>query len=155
VVLTTDEVFQAFYDDYENLTGFLHSHSYTGNPLGCAAALATLRIFEEDDVINANRTLVAEMAGATAHLLEHPHIAEVRQTGMILAIEMVKEKKGRVPYPWQERRGLRVYQYGLKNGVLIRPLGNVIYFMPPYVITPDQIRLLARIAEQGIDLATR
>ena len=95
------------------------------------------------------------MADATAHLVEHPHIAEVRQTGMILAIEMIKDKKGRVPYSWQERRGLRVYQYGLSHGVLLRPLGNVTYFMPPYVITPEQIRLLARIAEQGIDLATR
>ena len=155
VVLTTDGVFEAFYDDYEKLTGFLHSHSYTGNPLGCAAALATLRIFAEDDVIRTNQSLAAEMAAATAALADHPHIAEVRQTGMILAIEMVKNKKGRVPYPWQERRGLRVYQYGLKNGALLRPLGNVTYFMPPYVITPEQIHWLARVAEKGIDAATR
>ncbi len=155
VVLTTDGIFDAFYDEYENLTGFLHSHSYTGNPLGCAAALATLQIFAEDDVVNANQGLAAEMAQATAHLADHPHIAEVRQTGMILAIEMIRNKQGGEPYPWQERRGLRVYRYGLEHGALLRPLGNVTYFMPPYVITADQIRLIARIAEQGIDLATR
>ena len=155
VVLTTDDIFEAFYDDYENLTGFLHSHSYTGNPLGCAAALATLRIFAEDDVINANQTLAAEMAEATAHLSDHPHIAEVRQTGMILAIEMVKNKKRRMPYPWQERRGLRVYQHGLRNGALLRPLGNVTYFMPPYVITAKQIDHLAKVATEGIELATK
>ncbi len=154
VTLTTDEIYQAFYDDYEKLTAFLHSHSYTGNPLGCAAALATLEIFEREPVIENNRKLARKMAEATAHLGDHPHVGEVRQHGMILAIEMVKEKAGRIPYPWQERRGLRVYRHALERGALLRPLGNVIYFMPPYVITEEQIETLARIATEGIDLAT-
>jgi adenosylmethionine-8-amino-7-oxononanoate aminotransferase len=153
-VLTRDSIYQAFYDDYQNLTAFLHSHSYTGNPLACRVALATLEIFEEDQVIAANRLLAREMADATAPLADHPKVAEVRQHGMILAIEMVRDKASRSPYPWQERRGLRVYQYALSRGALLRPLGNVIYFMPPYVITPEQIRLLAQIAAEGIDLAT-
>jgi len=154
VVLTTDEIFDAFYDDYENLSAFLHSHSYTGNPLGCSAALATLDIFEQDNVIAANQILSAEMAKATEHLKQHPHVAEVRQTGLILAIEMIKNKATREPYPWQERRGLKVYQHGLEQGVLLRPLGNVVYFMPPYVITPEEIRLMAKVASEGIDRAT-
>ena len=153
-VLTTDEVYQAFYDEYENLTAFLHSHTYTGNPLGCAAALATLNIFEEDDIINRNKTLAQEMSRATESLSNHPHIGEVRQRGMIVAMEMVKKKLGKVPYSWQERRGLKVYEYALEHGALLRPLGNVIYFMPPYVITPEQIHRLAHIAEQGINFAT-
>ena len=74
---------------------------------------------------------------------------------MILAIEMVKDKISRTPYPWEERRGLRVYRHALEHGVLLRPLGNVIYFMPPYVITPEEIELLASVATGGIDLATR
>jgi len=78
----------------------------------------------------------------------------VRQTGMILAIEMVRGKKSRAPYPWQERRGLSVYRYALEQGVLLRPLGDVIYFMPPYVTTPEEIDLLARVAREGIDHAT-
>src|SRR5690606_8341980 len=92
VCLSTDEVYQAFYDDYETLRAFLHSVSYTGNPLACAAALATLDLFERDNVIENNRTLAAHMASATAHFADHPHVAEVRQTGMVLAIEMVQDK---------------------------------------------------------------
>ncbi|HHJ80285.1 MAG TPA: adenosylmethionine--8-amino-7-oxononanoate transaminase [Candidatus Tenderia electrophaga] len=153
-VVTHDQIYQAFYDDYENMTAFLHSHSYTGNPLGCAAALATLDIFQQDNVIENNKQLAEHMGKSVAHLHHHPHIAEVRQTGMILAIEMVKDKASKTPYPWQERRGLKVYQHALKNGALLRPLGNVIYFMPPYIITPEQIDTLARIATEGIDIAT-
>jgi len=154
-VLTTEDVYAAFYDDYATLRAFLHSHTYTGNPLACAAALATLDIFEEDQVIEANRALAAHMARATEHLKAHPHVAEVRQTGMALAIEMVADKASRTPYPWQERRGLRVYQHALERGALLRPLGNVVYFLPPYVITPEQIDFLAEVASEGIDLATR
>ncbi|MFA5630237.1 MAG: adenosylmethionine--8-amino-7-oxononanoate transaminase [Porticoccaceae bacterium] len=154
-VLTRDEIYQAFYDEYQTLKGFLHSHSYTGNPLACAAALATLNIFEQDSVIENNRRLSAKMAEATAHFKDHPHIAEVRQCGMILAMEMVRDKKTKTPFDWQERRGLRVYEHALKNQALLRPLGNVVYFMPPYVISEEQIDHLARVAWEGIEIATR
>jgi adenosylmethionine-8-amino-7-oxononanoate aminotransferase len=154
VVLTRNAIYDCFYDDYRRLKAFLHSHSYTGNPLGCRAALATLDLFVDGDVIEKNKALASAMQRATASLGEHPHVGEVRQTGMILAIEMVREKRNRTPYPWQERRGLGVYQYALAHGVLLRPLGNVVYFMPPYVITPDEIELLARVALGGIDQAT-
>ncbi len=154
VTLTTDNIYECFYDDYTTQKAFLHSHSYTGNPLGCSAALATLKIFAEDNVIKQNKRLEEEMRTATMHLRDHPHVGEVRQTGMILAIEMVKEKYSKQAYPWEERRGLQVYRHGLNNGALLRPLGNVIYFMPPYVITPQQIRSLAEIATKGIDHAT-
>ncbi|HSX86639.1 MAG TPA: adenosylmethionine--8-amino-7-oxononanoate transaminase [Pseudomonas sp.] len=153
--LTTNTVYQAFYDDYSTLRAFLHSHSYTGNPLACAAALATLDIFEQDDVIEANKALSARMASATAHLAEHPHVAEVRQTGMALAIEMVQDKASKTAYPWQERRGLKVYQHALSRGALLRPLGSVVYLLPPYVITPAQIDFLAEVASEGIEIATR
>ncbi|WP_010485721.1 adenosylmethionine--8-amino-7-oxononanoate transaminase [Pseudomonas sp. S9] len=153
--LTTDTIYQAFYDDYSTLRAFLHSHSYTGNPLACAAALATLDIFEQDNVIEANRALSQRMGDATAHLADHPNVAEVRQTGMALAIEMVADKGSKTPYPWQERRGLKVYQHALERGALLRPLGSVVYFLPPYVITPEQIDFLAEVASEGIDIATR
>lgn len=153
VVLTHDTVYQAFYDDYARLSAFLHSHSYTGNPLACSAALATLDIFAADNIIERNRALAAEMGRATAHLRDHPHVAEVRQMGMILAVEMVKDKASRTPYPWQERRGVRLYQHALSRGALLRPLGNVSYLMPPYVITPEQIQFLAQVMTESIDIA--
>jgi adenosylmethionine---8-amino-7-oxononanoate aminotransferase len=155
VVLTTDTVYQAFYADYSTLRAFLHSHSYTGNALACSAALAVLEIFKEEPVLENNRLLAETMRAATVPFREHPHVAEVRQHGMILAIEMVKDKASRAPYPWQERRGLQVYRHGLQKGALLRPLGDVVYFMPPYVITPEQIAILAEIAWEGISLATQ
>ncbi len=154
-VLTTDRLYQAFYDDYATLRAFLHSHTYTGNPLACAAALATLDIFEQDQVLEANKTLAARMASATAHLAHHPHVAEVRQTGMAVAIEMVQDKASKTAYPWQERRGLKVYQHALQRGALLRPLGSVVYFLPPYTITEEQIDFLAEVASEGIEIATR
>lgn len=154
VCLTTDEIYQAFYADYAELKAFLHSHSYSGNPLACAAALATLDIFEQDNIIEQNKALAAHMAESCAPLQEQAHIAEIRQTGMILALEMVADKASRSPYPWQERRGLQVYRHALANGVLLRPLGDVVYLMPPYVINFQELDLLAKVAGEGIASAT-
>jgi adenosylmethionine-8-amino-7-oxononanoate aminotransferase len=153
VVLTSNDIYHAFYDDYQKLNAFLHSHSYTGNALACRAALATLDLFEQHDSINANRGLANAIAEATRHFCEHPNIAEVRQRGMILAVEMIKDKSKRIPYPWQERRGIKVYRYGLDHGVLLRPLGNVVYFMPPYIITREQIDMITSVAWNGIQQA--
>lgn len=154
-VLTTDNIYQAFYDDYQKLTAFLHSHSYTGNALACRAGLATLEIFQQQKIIEKNRNLATFMAKGIQRFIDHPHVAEVRQTGMIAAIELVKNKLTREPFAWQERRGLKVYQYALSKGVLLRPLGNVIYFMPPYVINEEEIELMVDVAWQGIEIATK
>ena len=109
--VTTDEVYSAFYDDYPTLRAFLHSHSYTGNPLACAAALATLDIFEEDKVIENNKALAQRMASATAHLADHPNVAEVRQTGMVLAT-LKRSGDG-----WVMRAVLTVFHAG-RGGIL-------------------------------------
>ncbi len=150
VCLTNEEIYAGFYDDYATGKAFLHSHSYTGNPLACAAALATLAIFQEEQVIARNKNLAAYLGQASARLHAHPHIAEVRQTGMILAMEMVSDKITRAPYPWQQRRGREVYRYALDHGAILRPLGDVIYFMPPYVITKEEIDQLVETAYAGI-----
>ncbi len=154
-VLTSHKIYQAFYDDYQKLTAFLHSHSYTGNALACRAGLATLDIFEQHNVIENNKQLSVIMGKMSERFKDHPHVAEVRQTGMILAIEMVKNKRTREPYPWQERRGYRVYQYALSKGVILRPLGNVIYFMPPYIITEEELLLIIQVAWDGLEAAVR
>jgi adenosylmethionine-8-amino-7-oxononanoate aminotransferase len=154
-VLARDPVYQAFYADYAESKAFLHSHSYTGNALACTAALATLDLFEREDTLNLNVELAREMSEAAAPFADLPNVGEVRQTGMILAIEMVKDKQTREAYDWRERRGLAVYRHGLERGVLLRPLGNVVYFMPPYVITPEEIRFMATVAFEGIQLTTQ
>jgi adenosylmethionine-8-amino-7-oxononanoate aminotransferase len=149
-----EEIYDAFYDEYAKLNAFLHSHSYTGNPLACAVARETLRIFEEEPVIERNRDLAARMAQAAAPLSDHTHVGEVRQAGMILAAEMVRDRATGEPYDYRERRGLRVYRHALSKGVLLRPVGNVVYFMPPYVITGGEIDYLAQVAREAIEAAT-
>ena len=153
-VMTTDGVYEAFYDEYVKLSAFLHSHSFTGNPLACAAARASLAIFRDDEVLERNRALAARMGERARALGDHPHVAEVRQRGMIVAIELAANKARREPYPWAERRGLTIYRHALTRGVLLRPIDNVVYFMPPYVITPEEIDLMVEVAREGIERAT-
>ena len=154
-VLTNNAVYDAFYAEYSAGKAFLHSHSYTGNPLACRAALATLQIFREEPVLARNRDLAVHLAKRLAPLRDHPHVADVRQTGMIAAVELVRDKATRTPFPADERRGLRVYLHGLEHGALLRPLGNVVYFMPPYVVTESEIDHLVDVAIAGIEKAVR
>ncbi|GAA0722447.1 adenosylmethionine--8-amino-7-oxononanoate transaminase [Dokdonella soli] len=152
-VLTTQTVYAAFYAEYSAGKAFLHSHSYTGNPIACRAALATLHVLRDEPVLERNRALATHLAAKLAPLVDHPHVADVRQTGMIAAIELVRDKKTRAPFPANERRGLRVYRHGLERGAVLRPLGNVVYFMPPFCITPDEIDFMVEVAAEGIDIA--
>ncbi|MDP9066322.1 MAG: adenosylmethionine--8-amino-7-oxononanoate transaminase [Pseudomonadota bacterium] len=153
-VMTSDDMYAAFYDDYVKLNAFLHSHSYTGNPLACAAALATLDLFDAQDVIGENRAKAAYLGRRAHELDDHPRVAEVRQCGMIVAIELVKNKASREPFPWTERRGQRIYRHALQRGVLLRPIDNVVYFMPPYIVNEADMDLMVEVAAEGIELAT-
>ncbi|MDQ1244841.1 MAG: adenosylmethionine---8-amino-7-oxononanoate aminotransferase [Campylobacterota bacterium] len=145
VVLTTNDIYLRFYCDYNEHKAFLHSHSYTGNALACAAANATLDLFEQDNVIEKNRETAKYMGSKLSKFKELTNVASIRQTGMICAVEL----KGYKP---EERIGLRVYQYGLDNGVLLRPLGHVIYFMPPYIITKAECDKMMDVAYEAIKL---
>lgn len=144
VVLTTNKIYGAFYCDYSENRAFLHSHSYTGNALACAAANATLDIFERDNVVEKNRETAAYMGEKLERFKNLKNVASVRQTGMICAIEL----QG---YDPKERIGLQVYNYGLKKGVLLRPLGHVIYFMPPYIITKEECDVMMDVAYEAIE----
>jgi adenosylmethionine-8-amino-7-oxononanoate aminotransferase len=149
-VLTTRDVYEAFLDDSRE-RAFLHSHSYSGNPLACAAALASLRIFGEDGVLARNRGTAARMAELAAPLRDHPNVADVRQTGMILAIETR-------PAPNSDARpdrgaGLRAYRHAIARGVVLRPLGDILYWMPPYCVGEEELRLLAEVTASAIDEA--
>ena len=152
-VLTSHAIYGAFYAEYSAGKAFLHSHSYTGNPLACRVALETLAIFRDEPVLERNRMLAAHLAARLAPLRDHPHVADVRQTGMIAAVELVAEKDSRRPFAAAERRGLRVYRHGLQHGALLRPLGDVVYFMPPYVVGTAEIDHLVDVAIAGIEQA--
>ena len=143
VVMTTDEVYSAFYCDYSEHKAFLHSHSYTGNPLACSAALETLAIFETENILESNEKKSRYIAKKLHAFEALENVASVRQQGMVAAVEL----QG---YKAEERIGLEIYRYGLKNGVLLRPLGNVIYFMPPYIISYEEIDTMMRVAYEGI-----
>jgi adenosylmethionine-8-amino-7-oxononanoate aminotransferase len=154
VVLTHEQIYQAFYDDYASLKAFLHSHSYSGNPLGCALANEVLNIFEEDAILESLNTGIEIMKNSKAMFEQHPNIGEMRQCGMIAALEMVQDKDHKTPYPWQQRRGLEVYKKALSLGALLRPLGNVVYFMPPLTIEPHELEQLLDIAMESIHHVT-
>ena len=158
-VLTTDPVYQAFYAEHREGRAFLHSHSYTGNPLACRAALATLEIFEEQDWPARVRLLGQYLFNALAPLRSHRHVADIRQQGLIVAVELARSTRTREPFAASERRGLRAYRHALKShkefGVLLRPLGDVVYFMPPSVIEQREVQAMAQIAIEAIDVATQ
>ena len=141
VVMTTDDIYQAFYAD-ETARGFLHSHSYTGNPLACRAALATLDIFVEDDVLNANRAKAVFFNRIAQPLRDHPKVKNFRNTGMVWAFE--------VDTPHADF-AQRCFSLGLQHELLLRPMGNTLYFMPPYVMREDEIQLLVTHALKVVD----
>jgi adenosylmethionine-8-amino-7-oxononanoate aminotransferase len=143
-VLCREEIFRAFYDT-NTRKGFLHSHSYTGNPLACRAALATLDIFEEDDVLTANR----ERAKLLERLLEeafsgHPAVRHLRQRGTIAAFDVEGATDG---------FSRRFFVAALEAGALLRPIGGTVYFMPPYVMSEPELRALVAAAAAALDRA--
>ena len=138
-VLTTDAVFDAFYHD-EFARGFLHSHSYTGNPLACRAALATLELFEQTDVLARNAELALMLDRAFAPLNQHPSVRHARRLGMIWAWDIDETASGHAVQPHFARRYAR---HALANGVLLRPIGNTVYAMPPYAMDASSVAHLA------------
>ena len=140
IVLCSDTIYAAFLDD-SVARAFLHSHSYTGNPLACRAALATLDIFEQDDVIAANRAKALAIGNALAPLADHPQVKHLRQRGMIAAFDVATDD------PHFSRK---FYRAALDRAALIRPIGNTVYLMPPYIIGDNEIAHLAQAIEGAL-----
>ena len=132
VVLTSNDIYAKFYCDYNEHKAFLHSHSYTGNALACSAANATLDIFENENIIEENEKKAQYMHEKLQKFIKLQNVKSIRQQGMIAVVEL----KG---YDPKERIGLKIHKYCLEDGVLIRPLGHVVYFMPPYIISYSEI----------------
>ena len=137
--LASSEIFAAFLGDYAELKTFFHGHSYTGNALGCAAALANLKIFESDQTLKKNEALQQALARNAVKFWDHPPVGDVRQEGLICAIEIVRDFKTREPFPFTERLGHRICEAAQKQGLLTRPIGDVLVLMPPYCSTEEQI----------------
>ncbi len=150
-VLTTDNVFNAFYDDYSTMKAFLHSHSYSGNTLACRVALEVLTMFEEERVIDMVENKGERMQELAMNAFgELPFVGEYRQLGLVGAIELVANRETKKPLPSEERIGYQIYKRALAKGLLIRPLGNIVYFMPPYIITDDEMRFMIDTTKETI-----
>lgn len=145
LVMTTDSVFQAFYAD-DIARGFLHSHSYTGNPLACRAALAALDLFAEENVLAANRHKQATMNALLRPLTADSRIRHMRNQGMIWAFDVAIEDPALAASFAQRMHGA-----ALRRGVLLRPIGTTVYFMPPYVIDDGEMRHLVQASGDALD----
>lgn len=144
VVLTTEAIYNTFYCDYDPYRSFLHSHSYTGNALACAAANATLDIFESQNVIESNKVLSQAIGEELLRFEHRREVKEIRQCGMIGVIELHE-------FDSSKRMGVQIHRHCLGLGVLIRPLGNVIYVMPPYIITVSELRSVFNAIESALN----
>lgn len=151
VVITHDGIYDAFYDDYTTLKAFLHSHSYTGNPLACAAGVETMKIFREDSVVEANAKKFPVMHEyINKKFGGRPHVGEIRHLGCVSAIELVKDTATKEKFDWKSRTGFQIFRKAIEKGAYLRNLGDVIYFMTPYVITEDEMIKLVDIAYESV-----
>jgi adenosylmethionine-8-amino-7-oxononanoate aminotransferase len=152
--LTTDEIYSAFLGSYEESKSFFHGHTYSGNPLGAAAALATLDLFQEEQALQKLQPKVARLSEHLARIADHPHVGDVRQRGLIAGLELVRDRQTKEPFPWSEKRGSRVCQHALTEGIWLRPLGNVIVIMPPLAISLKELDRICGAVEHGITAST-
>ncbi|RCW43093.1 adenosylmethionine-8-amino-7-oxononanoate aminotransferase [Paenibacillus prosopidis] len=148
--LATDQVYNAFYADYEEQKTFFHGHSYTGNPLGCAVALRSLELFEERNIVEGVKVKASFVEQKLKSLIDRPHVGDIRQKGLMVGIELVRDKVSREPYDWTERIGVRTSLRARELGMLTRPLGNVIVFIPPLVSTEAELDAMTDILADAI-----
>jgi adenosylmethionine-8-amino-7-oxononanoate aminotransferase len=142
--LTTERVYRGFLGPYASQRTFFHGHSYTGNPLACAAGLESLKIFRRERVLWKLKAKIRLFQEELKRFEELPRVGEVRQRGLVAGIELVKDKRTKAPYPWEAQMGVRVCRYLRGRGILLRPLGNVVVLLPPLAISAGDLRRLCR-----------
>ncbi len=152
--LATDEIYDAFLGEFEEFKTFFHGHTYTGNPLAAAAGLASLDIFEQDRVIAGLAPKIELLTGLLAQISGHPHIGDIRQRGLMVGLELVRDKDTRESFPVARRTGHRVILAARRLGAILRPLGDVIVLMPPLSCSLDELQTLARITYEAIGEGT-
>jgi adenosylmethionine-8-amino-7-oxononanoate transaminase len=154
VTLSTDEIFEAFLGEFKDLKTFFHGHSYTGNPLACAAAVASLGIFKTDETIVKLAAKSAIIGNKLAEMSTLPQVGNVRHKGLVAAIELVRNKATKEPYPWEDRMGWKVAYKAREEGVLMRPLGNIIVILPPLSIGIGDLYHLLEVIKKSIIAVT-
>ena len=152
--LTTERIFESFLGPYASRKTFFHGHTYTGNPLACAAAVASLRLFRDRQVLASLPARIGALARGLLRVRDHPRVGEVRQRGLMVGIELVRDRATRAEYPYEARAGHRACLEARALGAILRPLGNVLVLMPPLAMTEDQLGELAGIALTALDRAT-
>ncbi len=145
VTAVKEKIFNSFLGELEERKTFYHGHSYTGNPLACAAALANLKIFEKDKTLETLPHKIELLMEELSEIAKLEHVGDVRQKGMIAGVELVKDKKTKEPFPWKEQTGWKVVKAARKHGVWLRPLGDVIVIMPPLVISMENLERLLQV----------
>ena len=152
IVATTNEIYNAFYAPYSQGKAFMHSHTYSGNPLGCAAANAVLDIFESQNILNsAQQNAIYLNNEINSALNSHKNVGQIRSIGLINAIELVEQKDSKKAFNKDLRIGYQIYKKALKNGLILRPLGDVIYFNPPLNIQKDEMDEAIKRCVKSID----
>ncbi|HBR22504.1 MAG TPA: adenosylmethionine--8-amino-7-oxononanoate transaminase [Nitrospiraceae bacterium] len=152
--ITTDEIYNAFSGEFRDLKTFFHGHSYTGNPLACAAALACLDIFEKEETLRNLKPNIELLEGWLKEISELPHVGDARNKGLMSGVELVKDKNTKEPYAWEEKTGWKVAYHARDNGVFLRPLGNVIVIMPPLSISIENLKQMLKVIKDAIIAVT-
>jgi adenosylmethionine-8-amino-7-oxononanoate aminotransferase len=148
--LTTSKVWQAFLGDYAQARSFSHGHTFGGNPLSAAAAIATLNVFEAEKTLEGLASKAAHLASLLEPLRDNPYVGDIRQKSLMAAIELVSDKRNKIGFPWTQRRGQAVCEVAKKHGVWLRPIGNVVIIMPPLSISNDELTLIVEAIKTGL-----
>jgi len=154
VTAASQEVYSAFLGEYAELKTFFHGHTFTGNPLACAVALKSLELFESDNLLELLQSRIARLAERLTEFEGLAHVGNVRQCGLAAGIELVADKSGKTPYPWEQKVGIRVCREARKHGIFSRPLGNTVVVFPPLSISADELELLLDGLERAIKTVT-
>jgi adenosylmethionine-8-amino-7-oxononanoate aminotransferase len=154
VTLATQEIYDVFLGEFRDLKTFFHGHSYTGNPLACAAAIAGLDLFEKEQTLFYLKEKIDTLEEWLCVILNLKHVGDVRNAGFMAGIELVKDKRTKEPYDWGEKIGWRVAYSARDRGVFIRPLGNVIVVMPPLSISVRNLQQLLKVIRESIVAVT-
>lgn len=154
ITMTSEKIYEAFYDDFTKMKTFFHGHSYTGNQLGCAAALANLQLFEKEKVVEQVAKKSGFITEALQELYELKHVGDIRQKGFMVGVEIVKDQATKEAFPWEQRMGYDITLQMREDGMLSRPMGDVLVFMPPLCSTETELKAMIDIMKGAIYKAT-